>query len=60
MKSGHQKSILDADELEAKITQLKSQKSELQLEFAILNTRYEEEMKSSKEKLQVLQNAKDE
>ena len=33
---------------------------DLQMEYAILKTKYEEEIKSSKEKLQVLQNAKDE
>ena len=39
---------------------LKKQKRDLELQFAILNTRYEEELKSSSEKLSILQEAKDE
>jgi len=40
--------------------EIESLHNDLELKYAILNTRYEEEMKSSKEKLQVLQDAKDE
>ena len=36
------------------------EKNNLELRFAVLNTRYEEEIKSSNEKLAVLQDAKDE
>ena len=39
---------------------MKNKNNELQLKFAVLNTRYEEEIKSSSEKLKVLQDAKDE
>jgi len=53
--------------LEAELNSLKEEHSEvgercqnLELQYAVLNTRYEEEIKSSSEKLQVLQNAKDE
>ena len=47
-------------ELEEKIFLLSEEKNELHLKLAVLNTRYEEEIKSSSEKLTVLQNAKDE
>ena len=40
--------------------ELEKEKTELELRVAILNTRYEEEIKSSSEKLEVLKNAKDE
>jgi len=39
---------------------IKSSYIDLQMKYAILKTKYEEEIKSSQEKLQVLQNAKDE
>lgn len=39
---------------------LEEYNKELELQLAVLNTRYEEEIKSSNEKLAVLQNAKDE
>ncbi|MDF1874970.1 DNA recombination protein RmuC [Sulfurimonas sp. SAG-AH-194-I05] len=35
-------------------------KNKLELRFAVLNTRYEEELRASSEKLDILQNAKDE
>lgn len=47
-------------ELEEKNDVTEQEKNELQLKFAVLNTRYEEEIKSSNEKLSVLQDAKDE
>ena len=45
--------ILKSDEIQSSYI-------DLQMEYAILKTKYEEEIKSSQEKLQVLQNAKDE
>jgi DNA recombination protein RmuC len=36
------------------------QKNNLQLQYAVLSSRYEEEVKSSKEKLEIMQNAKEE
>ena len=39
---------------------LLQEKNDLQLQYAVLNTRYEEEIKSSSEKLQTLKDAKDE
>ena len=39
---------------------LLQEKNDLQLQYAVLNTRYEEEMKSSTEKLEALKNAKTE
>ncbi|MEN8302656.1 MAG: DNA recombination protein RmuC [Campylobacterota bacterium] len=39
---------------------LLQEKNDLQLQYAVLNTRYEEEIKSSHEKLQTLKSAKDE
>jgi len=53
VKSGYKNEVLKHEES-------KSSYIDLQMEYAILKTKYEEEMKSSKEKLQVLQNAKDE
>lgn len=47
-------------ETESNAAIIVKEKTALQLQFAILNTRYEEEIKSSNEKLLVLQNAKDE
>ncbi|MFT7005223.1 MAG: DNA recombination protein RmuC, partial [Sulfurimonas sp.] len=35
-------------------------KNNLQLQYAVLSSRYEEEVKSSKEKLEIMQNAKEE
>ena len=46
--------------LEEKIDELDEQKQNLVLKYAILNTRYEEEIKASSEKVSVLQDAKDE
>lgn len=45
---------------QTKHSELEEQKKDLELQLAVLNTRYEEEIKSSNEKLAVLQNAKDE
>ena len=42
------------------LLELEKEKTDLELRLAVLNTRYEEEIKSSNEKLEVLQNAKDE
>ncbi|DAB30418.1 MAG TPA: DNA recombination protein RmuC [Sulfurimonas sp. UBA12504] len=46
--------------LVSSIEKLLEEKNELKLRLAILNTRYEEEIKNSSEKLSVMQNAKDE
>jgi len=48
------------EELEKKLEVSKDDKNDLDLQMAVLNTRYEEEVKSSNEKLLVLQDAKDE
>lgn len=47
-------------ELNLRYVELQKQKSDLEVKHAVLNTRYEEEIKSSNEKLSVLQSAKDE
>ena len=47
-------------ELNARHVELQNSKSELEIRHAILNTRYEDEIKSSSEKLIVMQLAKDE
>ena len=52
--------MLKFDELTSKKNQLESEISDLELKYAVLGTRYEEEIKSSNEKLNVLQDAKDE
>lgn len=50
----------DYEKLNALNEELLAQKRELELKHAVLNTRYEEEIKSSNEKLNALQGAKDE
>ncbi len=52
----HKKKQVLSGELET----LSKEKNNLELRFAVLNTRYEEEIKSSKERLEALQNAKNE
>ena len=52
--------ILENAALSSAIQDHHDEKNELQLRLAILNTRYEEEIKNSSEKLSVMQNAKDE
>jgi len=52
--------LLKNDELKTKHVDIKTKLDNLQIEYVVLKTRYEEEMKSSKEKLKVLQDAKDE
>ena len=47
-------------EANEEINLLQKEQNSLELGYAVLNTRYEEEIKSSSEKLVVLQNAKDE
>ena len=47
-------------EQEVQIRALEKELQELQLQHAVLNTRYEDEIHTSKEKLEILQNAKDE
>ena len=47
-------------ELESSNENILEEKNDLQLKYAVLNTRYEDEIRSSKEKLDVLQSAKDE
>jgi len=53
-------SIEEFKGLESRHVQTLKELHELKLNFAILNTRYEDEIKSSNEKLAVLQDAKDE
>jgi len=60
VKDEHQKILEKKVQTEALYAEIQMQKQDLELKYAILNTRYEEEIKSSKEKLQVLQDAKDE
>ncbi|MCD4667998.1 MAG: DNA recombination protein RmuC [Sulfurimonas sp.] len=47
-------------ELDSWHVEMTKEKNDLQLKYAVLNTRYEEEIKSSNEKLAVLRSAKDE
>ena len=51
---------LQKEELRQNSNTLLQQKNTLELEYAVLNTRYEEEIKSSNEKLQTLKDAKEE
>jgi len=51
---------LQKEELLESSNTLVQENNDLQLQYAVLNTRYEEEIKSSKEKLQTLRDAKDE
>ena len=53
-------SFLENEELASAQARVLEEKNALHLKYAVLNTRYEEEIKSSSEKLDVLQNAKDE
>ncbi len=53
-------SINENNQLQASLEALKEDKNDSDLQLAVLNTRYEEEIKSSNEKLIVLQDAKDE
>ncbi|WP_455756879.1 DNA recombination protein RmuC [Sulfurimonas sp.] len=53
-------SIEEYKDLESRHVEINKELHELKLNYAILNTRYEEEIKSSNEKLAVLQDAKDE
>ncbi len=48
------------EELESRHVGILEEQNDLKLKFAVLNARYEEEIKSSNEKLAVLQSAKDE
>ncbi len=59
-KNSYQRSIAQMNELNTRHLQLEYEKQDLQLKYAILNTRYEEEIKSSTAKLTVLQDAKEE
>lgn len=47
-------------EIESIYKEVFQELNDLKLKYAVLNTRYEDEVNSSKEKLEVLQNAKDE
>lgn len=47
-------------QLHQELAALTQEKSDLELRYAVLNTRYEDEIRSSKEKLETLQNAKNE
>jgi DNA recombination protein RmuC len=51
---------LQEETLQAQNSELKRESQDLKVRHAILNTRYEEEVKSSAEKLKVLQEAKEE
>ena len=52
--------LAQKDELQENYAELELEQHDLELQYAVLNTRYEDEMKSSKEKLDVLQDAKEE
>ena len=51
---------LQKEELSEALNTLLQEKNDLQLQYAVLNTRYEEEIKASNEKLQTLKDAKNE
>ncbi len=59
-KEAARQSELEKNELLVAYRELLQEKNDLQLEYAVLNTRYEEEIKASKEKYETLQNAKNE
>ncbi|OIP58288.1 MAG: DNA polymerase V [Helicobacteraceae bacterium CG2_30_36_10] len=59
-KELHLRGALQNEELNTRHMQAEREKQELQLKYAILNTRYEEEIKASSAKLTVLQDAKEE
>ena len=52
--------LLSNESLSEECETLKDTKSDLELSLAVLNTRYEEEVKASSEKLKILQDAKEE
>jgi len=52
--------LLSNESLSEECETLKDTKSDLELSLAVLNTRYEEEIKASSEKLKILQDAKEE
>lgn len=60
LKDKLHKGYLENNEISSIYAKILKEKNDLHLKYAILNTRYEEEIKSSNEKLNVLQNAKDE
>lgn len=59
-KDLYQRALAQKSELSIEHLELEHEKQDLQLEYAILKTRYEEEVKSSSAKLGVLQDAKEE
>lgn len=59
-KETYSKILQEYEELNVRYVELQNAKSELEVKHAVLNARYEEEIKSSNEKLSVLQGAKDE
>ena len=59
-KDSYQRTVLLNSELNTRHVELEREKQELQLKYAVLNTRYEEEIKASSEKLTVLKDAKEE
>ncbi len=59
-KDSYERSVVQYNELSTRHVEIEREKQELQLNYAILNTRYEEEIKSSTAKLTVLQDAKEE
>lgn len=52
--------ISEYQELNTKLEEITEEKNELYLKHAVLNSRYEEELKASSEKFGILQDAKDE
>jgi len=59
-KDLYQRSIAEIKELNTRHVEIEGEKQDLQLKYAVLKTRYEEEIKSSTAKLTVLQDAKEE
>jgi DNA recombination protein RmuC len=59
-KSESKRLLLEVEELSLEKAELQEQNQTLQLQNAVLQSKYENEMATSKEKLQLLQNAKDE
>ena len=58
---GRYKALVEEKQEEVELKEdLLNEKSELELQLAVLHTRYEEEIKSSSEKLSILQEAKEE
>lgn len=52
--------LQESSEIQEMYTNVMAQKNELDLKYAVLNTKYENEINSSQEKIEILQNARDE